>query len=365
MIKLVLNMRTISTILLAFSFYSVVVVNCAQSSKQSRKPVTTIQIQPEKNSYYIGDKLTVIIKTKIKDGSLSKSELFLDEKEIYNTCNPETSYVIETAGMNFGIHYLKVVAVKKDGTSGENYANFLLLPRNAPIKYTYKIVSTYPHNPHHFTQGFEIHDGFLYEGTGREGESGIYKIDLKTWKVVKERKIDTQYFGEGITIWDDKLYELTYKSKIGFIYDLNTFQPLKTWTFRSAEGWGLTNDGSSLIMSDGTEYLTYINPVTLLPIKKIQVCSNTGVIKNLNELEYIKGEIWANIWLTNNIVRINPNTGEVVGEIDLTGLLSTASGNQNEEEDVLNGIAYDQIKNKIYVTGKLWPKIFEIELIKE
>jgi glutamine cyclotransferase len=188
---------------------------------------------------------------------------------------------------------------------------------------------------------------------------------LKTWKIVKEHKLDNQYFGEGITIFDDKLFELTYKSKIGFVYDLNTFQLLKTWTFKSAEGWGLTNDGHSLIMSDGTEYLTYLDPVTLSTIKKIQVCSNSGVMKNLNELEYIKGEIWANIWTTDKIVRINPNTGEIVGEIDLGGLLGAGRYNQNNEVDVLNGIAFDLVKNKIYVTGKLWPKIFEIELVKK
>jgi glutaminyl-peptide cyclotransferase len=365
MTKYIFKMRTLSAILLAISFTSVILINCAQSSKQPRKPVTSIQLQPQKSSYAIGDKLTIIFKTKIKDGSLKKCELLLDDKSLFTTKNSEASYVIETGGMNSGSHYLKVVATKEEGLSGENYAEFLLLPKNIPVKYGYRIINSYPHDPGHFTQGLEIQDGYLYEGTGREGESGIYKTDLKTWKIVKEHKIDKQYFGEGITILDSKLFELTYKSKIGFVYDLNTFQLLKTWTFKSAEGWGLTNDGHSLIMSDGTEYLTFIDPVTLLPVKKIQVCSNSGVVKYLNELEYIKGEIWANIWTTDKIVRINPNTGEIVGEIDLGGLLGAYRYNQNNEEDVLNGIAFDPVKNKIYVTGKLWPKIFEIELVKK
>jgi glutaminyl-peptide cyclotransferase len=358
-------MRTLTAILLVISFSSVVLINCAQSSKQPRKPVTSIQLQPRKNNYSIGEKITVILKTKIKDGSLSKSELFLDEKLLFTSKNPDASYVIESAGLNPGNHYLKVVATKDDGISGENYADFLLLPNSAPIQYGYKIINTFPHNPKHFTQGFEIHNGYLYEGTGREGESEIYKTDLKTWKTVKEYRLEPQYFGEGITIFDNKLYELTYKTKIGFIYDVNTFQLIKSFSFKSAEGWGLTNDGQSLIMSDGTEYLTFLDPQTLSVIKKIQVCSNKGVIRNLNELEYIKGEIWANIWMTDNIVRINPKTGEIVGEIDLRGLLGASGANSNGDEDVLNGIAYDPVKNKIYVTGKLWPKIFEIEVFKK
>lgn len=358
-------MRNSGTILLAIFITSVVLINCAQSSKQPRKPVTSIQLQPKKNNYTIGDKITIVLKTKTKVGELKKSDLFLDEKSIFTTKNIDASFTIETAGLSPGNHYLKVVATKEGGISGENFAEFLLLPKNAPVKYGYRIINSYPHDPKHFTQGLEIKDGYLYEGTGREGQSGIYKTDLKTWKVVKEQKIDARYFGEGITILDNKLYELTYKSKIGFVYDLNTFQPLKTWTFKSSEGWGLTNDGRSLIMSDGTEYLTWLNPETLAPIKKTEVCSNSGVMKNLNELEYIKGEIWANIWMTDKIVRINPTTGEIVGEIDLTGLLGTLRNNQNNDEDVLNGIAYDPVKNKIYITGKLWPKIFEIELIKK
>lgn len=358
-------MKTLSVTLLIISFTSIVLFNCAQSSKQPRKPVTSIRIQPDKNSYTTGDKVTVILNTKTKDGTLLKSELFLDEKSLFTTKNIESSYVIETADIMPGTHYLKVVATKEGDISGENYAAFLLLPKNPPAKYGYKIIDSHPHDPLHFTQGLEIKDGYLYEGTGREGHSGIFKIDLNSWKTVLEHKIENKHFGEGITIINDKLYELTYKSKIAFVYDLNNFQLLKTWSFKSAEGWGLANDGKYLIMSDGSENLTFIDPATFSVAKKIQVCNNAGLVKNLNELEYIKGEIWANVWMTDKIVRINPNTGEIVGEIDLTGLLGTLRSNQNEEEDVLNGIAFDPAKNKIYVTGKLWPKIFEIELVKK
>ena len=363
--KLFLEMRTISAVLLMFCFSSIILINSAQSSKSSRKPVTLIQLQPSGKNYVIGTKITVALKTKIKDGSFSKVDLLLDEKLLFTSKNIESSNIIETANLNPGTHHLKVIATKGDGVSGENFTDFLLLSDITPVKYGYKVINSFPHNPHHFTQGYEIHDVYLYESTGREGESGIYKTDMRTWKVVKEHKLESQYFGEGITILNNKLYELTYKSKIGFTYDLNTFQLLKTWTFKSAEGWGFTNDSNSLIMSDGTEYLTYLDPQTLSVVKKIQICNNKGVVKNLNELEYIKGEIWANIWMTDNIVRIDPKTGKIVGEIDLRGLLGNNLKNQSEEVDVLNGIAFDPVKNKIYVTGKLWPKVFEIELVKK
>lgn len=365
MIKLIAIMRTLTAVILIFSFTSVVLINCAQSTKRSRKPVTSIQLQSKSKYYTIGDKISVVLKTKVKDGSLSKANLFLDDKSIYSTKNSEDSYLIETANLHPGNHLLKVVATKEDGLAGENYADFLLLSNIKPVKYGYKVINSFAHDPLRFTQGYEIHDGFLYEGTGREGESAIYKTDLKTWKTVKEHKLDNQYFGEGITILNEKIYELTYKSQLGFIYDLKTFELLKTWTFKSNEGWGLTNDGKSLIMSDGTEYLSYLDPQTLSLVKKIQVCSDKGVVKNLNELEYIQGEIWANIWETDNIVRIEAETGKITGEIDLRGLLGSVLKGKNTEVDVLNGIAWDPVKNKIYVTGKLWPKVFEIELVKK
>ena len=182
--------------------------------------------------------------------------------------------------------------------------------------------------------------------------------------MVKEYKLDDKYFGEGITILNGKLYQLTYKTQIGFVRDLNTFELIKTFTYKNTQGWGLTNDGKYLIMSDGTEYLTYFDSETLAEVKKIQVCNQKGVVANLNELEYINGEIWANVWTTDTIVRIDPKTGKIVGEIDLKGLLEFNLSNQKNQVDVLNGIAYDHDKNKIYVTGKFWPKLFEIELVK-
>ena len=357
-------MRTLTVFVFSVFLISFVLVNCAQSSKRTRKPVTSIQIIPKNKKHTVGDKLTVNFQTKIKDGSLSKTELFLDGKSVFISEKIEGSFEIETQNFEVGTHYLKTISTTNDGTTGENYFDFLLLSNIIPIKYGYKVVKAYPHNIEHFTEGLEIHNGFLYESTGQEGTSAIYKIDLSSWKIIKAYKLDDQYFGEGITILNGKLYQLTYKTQIGFVRDLSTFELIKTWHYKNAQGWGMTNDGKSLIMSDGTEFLYYFDPETLKEIKRIQVCNHKEVIINLNELEYINGEIWANLWTTDTIVKIDPKTGKIVAEIDLKGLLSSNLSNQKTPVDVLNGIAYDHEKNKLYVTGKLWSKLFEIEIVK-
>jgi glutaminyl-peptide cyclotransferase len=254
---------------------------------------------------------------------------------------------------------------KTDGKEGENYQNFTILSDIVPEKYGYKITATYPHSTSNFTEGLEFHNGFLYEGTGQEGHSAIFKIDFKTGKVVKEHKLENKYFGEGITILNDKIYQLTYTTQVGFVYDLNSFELLKTWNYRQKQGWGMTNDGKSLIMSDGTENIYFINPENLAEERTIQVCTDKEVVKNINELEYINGEIWANIWTTEKIIRFDPKTGKVLAEIDFKGISGLVPHNQQQEMDVFNGIAHNPATGKIYVTGKMWPKLFEIELVKK
>jgi glutaminyl-peptide cyclotransferase len=231
-----------------------------------------------------------------------------------------------------------------------------------PEKYTYKVTNSFPHSIKFFTEGLEINKGFLFESTGENGTSGIYKTNLKTGQVLQSVSLDKQYFGEGITIFDDKIYQLTYKEKQGFIYDLKSFEQTGNFIFES-EGWGMTNDGKNLIMSNGTDILTYLDPVSLKPVKKLQVANNKGDVQYLNELEYFEGYIYANIYTTDNIVKIEVSSGKVIAEIDLRGLLGTY--NTNERIDVLNGIAIHPENKKMYVTGKLWPKLFEIELVKK
>jgi glutamine cyclotransferase len=225
----------------------------------------------------------------------------------------------------------------------------------------YQVVRSFPHDRAAFTQGLIVRDGFLYEGTGREGRSALRKVKLETGEIIQSKSLDPQYFGEGITDWKGSLIQLTWRHEIGFVYDLNTFERTRTFGYKG-EGWGLTHDDSRLILSDGTAQLRFIDPSTLKETGRITVRDPGGPVQHLNELEYIKGEIFANIWLTDRIARISPKDGRVTGWIDLTGLMSAAE--RGTSDAVLNGIAYDAAGDRLFVTGKLWPRIFEIKLVK-
>jgi glutaminyl-peptide cyclotransferase len=225
--------------------------------------------------------------------------------------------------------------------------------------YTYNVVNTYAHDPDAFTEGLVFEDGVLYEGTGRYGQSSLRRVDLETGDVLQIRELSSEYFGEGITVYEDRIIQLTWKSHVGFIYDKDSFELLQESHY-STEGWGITHDGERLIMSDGTSTLHFLDPQTFEEIGQIHVFNSNGAVDELNELEYVQGEIYANVWQTDRIARISPETGQVVGWIDLGGLLSAED--RSEPVDVLNGIAYDATNDRLFVTGKLWPKLFEIEL---
>jgi glutaminyl-peptide cyclotransferase len=231
----------------------------------------------------------------------------------------------------------------------------------APV-YGYKVVRSYPHDPGAFTEGLFLRDGFLYESTGLEGRSSIRKVALTTGKVVQQRNLPALYFGEGIVDWQGKLIELTWQTQIGFIYDLKTFQPQGVFRY-TGEGWALTRDDKRIIMSDGTAQLRFLNPQTLKETGRITVTDEGRPVPHLNELEWVKGEVWANIWQSDRIARIDPKSGKVTGWIDLTGISAGAQPGR-DPPDVLNGIAYDAAKDRIFVTGKFWPRLYEIKLVK-
>ena len=223
----------------------------------------------------------------------------------------------------------------------------------------HEVVAVYPHDPNAYTQGLYFEDGFLFEGTGIRGRSYLRQVELQTGKVLRQISLPSRFFGEGIASFGDRLYQLTWTSRLGFIYDKESFELLRQFSY-ATDGWGLTRDDRFLIMSDGSPVLQFLDPDSLEVVRRIQVAGPSGPINQLNELEYIRGNIYANVWHTNRIVRISPETGEVLGHIDLSELILEVR--PSDPEAVLNGIAYDEQTERIFVTGKLWPKLFEIRL---
>jgi glutamine cyclotransferase len=229
----------------------------------------------------------------------------------------------------------------------------------APVS-GYQVVRVYPHDRNAFTQGLIFLDGFLYESTGLTGKSSLRKVQLETGRVLQDYALPAVYFAEGLTNWGPDLVQLTWTANTGFVYDRASFKVKSSFSY-SGEGWGITNDGRRLIMSDGTDALRFLDPVSLRETGRLKVNDRGRPVRQLNELEFIRGEIYANVWQTDRIARISPQTGEVLGWIDLRGVL--APGEVNSPDAVLNGIAYDSRTDRLFVTGKLWPKLFEIKVV--
>jgi glutaminyl-peptide cyclotransferase len=234
-------------------------------------------------------------------------------------------------------------------------------PKPAP-EYTFKVVHVFPHDPAAFTQGLVYHDGFLYEGTGLNRRSSLRKVRLETGEVVQRADLGPEFFGEGIAILNNEIFQLTWRSQAGFVYRLSDFSPVRRFSY-PGEGWGLATDGRDLFMSDGSAEIRVLSPATLREKGRIKVHEGSTPITQLNELEFVEGEIFANVWQTDRIARISPLTGKVTGWIDLKGLLSPMY--KLEEGAVLNGIAYDAKGKRLFVTGKLWPSVFEIQLVRK
>jgi glutaminyl-peptide cyclotransferase len=228
-------------------------------------------------------------------------------------------------------------------------------------EYGCQVVHTYPHDPKAFTEGLEFRGGFLYESTGLEGQSTLSKIKLETGQVVQQIHLEPAIFGEGITIINERIVQLTYKTEIGYVYDQASMKRQRTFSYKG-EGWSLTNDGSQIYMDDGSAQIRVWDPITLQEERRFTVRDGVMPVVRLNELEWVRGEIWANVWQTTRIARISPGDGKVVGWIDCPDLLSAAEA---RGVDVMNGIAYDSFDDRVLVTGKLWPKIFEIKVVKK
>ena len=230
-----------------------------------------------------------------------------------------------------------------------------------PVQYGYRVLNSYPHDTTSFTQGLIYRDGFLYESAGQYGRSSLRKLHLENGQILQHRPIDRKYFAEGLTEFGGKLIQLTWKENVAFVYDMATFAPEKTLSY-TGQGWGLTHDGKQLILSDGSPTLRFLAPGTFRELGRVTVTDRKSPVVDLNELEYIRGEIYANIWNTDRIARISPQSGAVTGWIDLAGIWPTRE--RRDPDAVLNGIAYDAAGDRLFVTGKLWPRIYHIELVR-
>jgi glutaminyl-peptide cyclotransferase len=316
----------------------------------------------------LNDKVSVSIQEE-NGNAFEKALFFVNGKEVPSQNN---TFTLDTQTYGVGKHTISAMVYYGEGKS-KRVNNSVEVFSNTPYaKYTYKLVNTYPHDPKAYTQGLIFKDGFLYESTGRNGESTIRKVELKSGKVLQKIDIDEKYFGEGMTILNDKLYFLTWQANKGFIYDPETFEQKGEFPYgKSKQGWGLTHNGTELIKSDGTTRIWFLDPETLKEKRSIQAYYDKGKVSKLNELEYIDGKIYANWWRTDKpvksvIVVINPENGVVEATINLKELRDTILKTQQlKDDDVLNGIAYDAENNRVFVTGKNWSKLFEIEIIKQ
>lgn len=356
------------------SFFPIVLILCviitvfscsSTSSKRPRKPVSTITISPNKNKFVYGTKVSLKIKTKLRDGEIKSVKVYQQNHLLKESQSLE--FEIENVELNtLGNITFKVEAEKTDGMSNRRTKALTVLSDLTPKQMTYQVVNNYPHLKTSYTQGLEYYNGYLYEGTGELKKSKLLKVAIKSGKPLQSFDMADNYFGEGITILNQKIYQLTYKAKEGFIYDLETFAVIDSFQFNSLtnEGWGLTNDGKNLIMSDGSNVLTWLNPNDFSMVKTLQVVNNVGTIGQLNELEYIDGIIYANVYTTNFIVKIDAATGKVLEQIDLSGIISMYHKNE-DRIDVLNGIAYDKENDRMFITGKLYPRLFEVKFIEK
>jgi glutamine cyclotransferase len=352
--------RTFFPVVLIICLF-VTFISCSNKPKRSRKPVSSITIEPVARNYIFGNTVAVDVKTKLRNGEIDNIKLYYEGQLIKEST--ELDFRVENVTLNsVGRNTFRAVATKTDSVSNTRVISVNVVSDIEPKKYTYKTVNNYPHNQDFYTQGLEFHNGFLYEGTGENGASGLFKVNYTTGEILQQHLLDEKYFGEGITILNDKIYQLTYRAQKGFVYNLGDFAKIDSFQFQSQQGWGLTNDGENLIMSNGTHEIIWLNPEDFSEVKRIQVANNRGIINNINELELINGSLFANVYTTNLIIEIDPETGKVLSEINMEGILNLYQ-NPEDQIDYLNGIAYNAQTNRLFVTGKWWPRMFEIELV--
>lgn len=339
--------------LLIIIFLMIFLVSCGKSNNIKSNNFS-IETNAKKNILTLGEPLEISLKNP-KNFSINSVVYQLDGKNI------DSPY--PTQNLKLGSHQLTATINYNDQTESES-TSIVILNNEQPKIYTYKIINIYPHDITSYTQGLEFHEGELYESTGQYGESKLRKVNYKTAEVQKNINLSKDYFGEGLTILNDKILQLTWQEDTGLIYDVTTFEKIGSFKYgQSKEGWGLCNDGKVIYKSDGTENIWILNPETQAEESRIQAYHNRGKVVGLNELEWINGKIYANRYQLNGVAIINPENGAVVGVVDFSPLRKLVT--QHQGLDVLNGIAYNSETNTIFVTGKRWDKLFEVEITEK
>ncbi|MGS2725941.1 glutaminyl-peptide cyclotransferase [Psychroserpens sp. BH13MA-6] len=343
-------MQSIKTFIITILTFSLI----ACGNTGSQKTNLTIETNAKDNVAKLGETINFTIKNP-KALDISSVQFQMNDQPIESS--------IKLDDEKLGIHTIKAIVTLED-TSEEISAKITILNNVTPKVYGYKIINEYPHDITSYTQGLEFYNGALYESTGQYNESKLRKVDYKTGEVLQNVALADQYFGEGLTVFNENIYQLTWQENIGFVYDVNTLEKTSSFTYgKSKEGWGLCNDGKTIFKSDGTENIWLLNPETLTEESHIQVYTNKGRIVGINEMEYIDGKIYANRYQKNGVAIINPKNGAIEGVIDFSPLRKLVT--QHQGLDVLNGIAYNPDTKTIFVTGKRWDKLFEVEVFEK
>ncbi|WOD43241.1 glutaminyl-peptide cyclotransferase [Hwangdonia lutea] len=338
---------------LTIIFLSLAIVSCRSNSGQ-KKSDFSIKTNAEKGNISVSETLNLSLENK-KNHIIDSVIYILDGKKI--------GEAFDLNGHKLGKHTVEATVYFNNQKQTTN-TNVTILNNETPKIYTFRIINEYPHDITSYTQGLEFYNDTIYESTGQYRESKLRKVDYKSGNVLKNINLADEYFGEGLTILNNKVYQLTWQENIGFVYDVNTFDKLSSFKYgNSKEGWGLCNDDDIIYKSDGTEKIWLLNPDTLVEQDYIQVYTNKGKIGRINELEWINGQIYANIYQKNGVAIINPKNGAVVGVIDFSSLKKKVA--QHDKLDVLNGIAFNPKTKTIFVTGKRWDKLFEVEIVEK
>ncbi len=338
-----------------------------ESSRSSAAPAVSPPlsgriVEPSQGDIFTREEnISIVVDLDDEAGEVAAVNMTVDGQDAVFSGDVLGTLIWDSSGQPVGSRQIRVIVVFGDETT-ETYSLRIELKSDiVPVQYGFRIINSYPHDIRAFTQGLVYDDGYFYESTGKYGESTLRKVRAETGEVMRSLNLDRELFGEGLCVFDGKLYQLTWQSGVGFVYDKETFRVLRRIYYQT-EGWGLTTDGTSLLKSDGSHNLYVMDPQYFSETARIEVYDNNGRVGNLNELEFIDGLIYANVFDTDHIVIIEPETGRVTGRIDLNGLLDPRHHHPNL--DVLHGIAYDRENGRLFVTGKNWPRLFEIEKVR-